>query len=100
MHDSAHVLLGYGTTVSEEIAVKWFEMQQTGLPLCSLSAFVGPMHLLLNNREELARLQQVYLPHVIRNARATFILNIYFEKEFATPIAELQRRTGIVPFKL
>ena len=26
VHDSTHVLLGYGTTVTDEIAVKWFEM--------------------------------------------------------------------------
>ena len=26
VHDMAHVLLGYDTSVAEEIAVKWFEM--------------------------------------------------------------------------
>ena len=26
VHDMAHVLLGYDTSVTEEIAVKWFEM--------------------------------------------------------------------------
>ncbi len=46
VHDSAHVLLGYGTSVSEEIAVKWYEMLQTGLPISSLSAFAGPINLL------------------------------------------------------
>ena len=47
VHDMAHVLLGYGTTVTEEIAVKWFEMIQTELPMSALSAFVGPLNLIL-----------------------------------------------------
>lgn len=45
VHDSAHVLLGYGTSVTEEIAVKWFEMIQTELPMSALASFVGPLNL-------------------------------------------------------
>ena len=51
VHDVAHVLLGYGTSVTEEIAVKWFEMMQTGLPMSALSAFVGPLNLVLVQRD-------------------------------------------------
>ena len=51
VHDMAHVLLGYGTTVTEEIAVKWFEMIQTELPMSALSAFVGPLNLILFQRD-------------------------------------------------
>ena len=47
VHDMAHVLLGYGTSVTEEIAVKWFEMIQTELPMSALAAFVGPLNLVL-----------------------------------------------------
>ena len=47
VHDVAHVLLGYGTTVTEEIAVKWFELQQTELPMSALAAFIGPLNLVL-----------------------------------------------------
>ena len=50
VHDMAHVLLGYGTSVSEEIAVKWFEMIQTELPMSALSSFVGPLNLILFQR--------------------------------------------------
>ena len=51
VHDMAHVLLGYGTTVTEEIAIKWFEMIQTELPMSALSAFVGPLNLILFQRD-------------------------------------------------
>ena len=46
-HDMYHVLLGYGTSVEEELAVKWFEMVQTGLPVAAMSAFAGPVGLML-----------------------------------------------------
>ena len=50
-HDMTHKLLGYGITVSEEIAVKWFEMVQTELPMNALASFVGPMNLVLLQRD-------------------------------------------------
>ena len=56
MHDTVHVLLGYGTTVEEEIAIKWFEMAQTGLPMTALSAFFGPLNLLMTNPQTLKHL--------------------------------------------
>ena len=41
-----HKLMGYGITVSEEIAIKWFEMIQTELPMNALASFVGPINLI------------------------------------------------------
>ena len=46
-HDMTHKLMGYGITVSEEIAIKWFEMIQTELPMNALASFVGPVNLIL-----------------------------------------------------
>lgn len=45
VHDFWHVLSGLPPTVVGEIALKWFEMMQTGLPVTALSAFVGPLRL-------------------------------------------------------
>ena len=50
-HDITHVLLDYGITVSEEIAIKWFEMIQTELPMNALASFVGPLNLILIQRD-------------------------------------------------
>ncbi len=44
-HDTLHVLLNYDVTVAEELAVKWFEMIQLGLPSTALAAFFGPLNL-------------------------------------------------------
>ena len=67
VHDAAHLLLGYGTSVSEEIAVKWFEMMQTELPMSALSSMVGPLNLILFSRdpEQVRKLTTVYLPHIM-----------------------------------
>ena len=95
IHDANHVLLNYGTSVSEEIAVKWFEMIQTGLPLPALSAFVGPLNVIANR--EGTELWTTYLPHIMRNRNATFFMNEYFEERFEMKITDLRKRMGIVP---
>ena len=83
------MLLNYDVTVAEELAVKWFEMIQLGLPSTALSAFVGPLNLLLvqRNLSEMDRLVRIYLPHVLQQAStASFFMNIYFEKHFNTDV--------------
>ena len=48
VHDTIHVLLGYNVSVSEELAVKWYEMSMLGLPSAALSSFFGPLNLIIN----------------------------------------------------
>lgn len=45
VHDLWHVLSGLPPTVEGELALKWFELVQTGLPMCALGAVVGPLAL-------------------------------------------------------
>ena len=46
VHDTLHVLLGYGVSVPEELAVKWYEMSILGLPSSALSSFFGPLNVI------------------------------------------------------
>jgi ubiquinone biosynthesis protein Coq4 len=57
-------------SVAEELAVKWFEMIQLGLPSTALAAFFGPLNLLLLQRNftEIDKLVNQYLPHIIKQA--------------------------------
>ena len=92
IHDSLHVLLGYDTSVAEELAVKWYEMSILGLPSASLASFFGPLNVLLKGDiSSLRTLNQVYLPHInsCLNGKE-FFMNIYFEKEFGTDADELR----------
>ena len=50
--------------VYAELAVKWLEMVQTGLPLTALSAFFGPLRLATWERE-LVRTYSAF-PHIPR----------------------------------
>jgi len=43
VHDFWHVLAGLPPTVMGELALKWFELVQTGLPLCAFSGVFGPI---------------------------------------------------------
>ncbi|XP_041099693.1 ubiquinone biosynthesis protein COQ4 homolog, mitochondrial isoform X2 [Polyodon spathula] len=45
VHDFMHTLLGMPTNMLGEVVVKWFEMVQTGLPMCMLGAVLGPLRL-------------------------------------------------------
>ena len=95
VHDACHVLLNYGTSVQEEIAVKWFEMMQTGLPLPALSAFFGPLSLIRSM--EGGELVSVYLPHILKNSNSKFFMNVYYEEQFESKITDLRRQLNITP---
>lgn len=45
VHDLLHTILGMRTNMLGEVAVKWFEAAQTGLPMCVLGAALGPLRL-------------------------------------------------------
>ncbi len=84
VHDFLHVLLGFGVDPASELAVKWFEMVQTGLPGTALSAFAGPLML---SGASLVRLNVEYLPLVLSNAfNAEFFMNLYVEEHMAEDI--------------
>eukprot|EP01104_Vermistella_antarctica_P018013 TRINITY_DN6546_c0_g2_i1.p1 TRINITY_DN6546_c0_g2~~TRINITY_DN6546_c0_g2_i1.p1 ORF type:complete len:318 (+),score=26.02 TRINITY_DN6546_c0_g2_i1:149-1102(+) len=94
-HDFWHVLLGLRTDVTSEIAVKWFEMLQMRLPVCALSALVGPLRV---SSEERHHLMTELVPWAVRcSLRAPFLLNVYYEQHFEEDLTDMRRRLRIVP---
>jgi len=92
VHDFWHVLTGLDSTVLGEIALKYFEFYQTGLPVCGLSGLFGPLKLDFSSQ---LRLTRDYLPWAIHSARSTpFLLNIYYEHHLPKPIKELRKNWG------
>lgn len=95
VHDFVHTLAGLSISVPHEIAVKWYEMIQTGLPMCALSSFVAPIRLTGRQRAEL---RKYYIPWAVYcGYQSKFFLNVYFEKHFEEPIDELRQRMNFVP---
>ncbi|KAI9331660.1 ubiquinone biosynthesis protein Coq4 [Zopfochytrium polystomum] len=95
VHDFFHTLTGLGTTVEEELALKWLEATQTGLPVAILSAVVGPLRL---NGEERERLFGQLVPWAVQcGSNAQFLLNVDYEGMLERRLAEVQRDLGILP---
>ena len=61
VHDFWHVLCDLPPTVLGEVALKWFELKATGLPVCLFSGLLGPLKLSSKERNYLF---SVYLPWV------------------------------------
>ena len=79
-----------------ELGIKWLELFQTSLPVAALSSTVGSLRL---DSTERRILLEEYLPWAIDTSRnaTSFLMNVYYEKEFNTPLAELRDRLQIHP---
>ncbi|KAI9308438.1 coenzyme Q biosynthesis protein Coq4-domain-containing protein [Cunninghamella echinulata] len=94
IHDFFHTLTGLGVTVEEELALKWFEWVQTGLPMTMLSSVFGPLQL---NWMERYRLYTTYVPWALQcGASCEPLMNVYYEHKFLTPLDDLRKELGII----
>ncbi|XP_071943702.1 ubiquinone biosynthesis protein COQ4 homolog, mitochondrial-like [Antedon mediterranea] len=93
LHDFNHLLLGLQPNMLGEVLVKWFEMIQTGFPVCTLGAIFGPIRL---DYSKNVKLMQTYLPLVIKAARkSTCLLNVYIEHHFEDDFEQFRDELGI-----
>jgi ubiquinone biosynthesis protein COQ4 len=94
-HDFYHTLLGYGRTVPEELAVKWFESLHLRLPSSAIASLWGGLIISFSSNLNLV---SIYLPHVITNAeRSKFLMGVYFEKRLEQDINKLRDELNIIP---
>ena len=97
-HDFFHTLTGLPPTVLGELALKWLELFQTGLPLSALAATVGSVFTL--STAEQGILRREYLPWAVRvgqNMPFGSLIMVYYEQEWDTPLDELRARLNIEP---
>jgi ubiquinone biosynthesis protein COQ4 len=95
-HDFWHTLTGLPPTVLGELGIKWLELFQTGLPIAALSSTVGSLRLDARERDILI---EQYLPWAIETSQKSSccLMNVYYEKEFDTPLEELRDRLNVRP---
>lgn len=117
-HDFLHTIFNLPSDVFSEIALKWFELVQTQLPMCGFSAIFGPIPLGPRNQIVIAKdvlpwalkhstsphlpqLGQLPLPSQLlqflpfrsfSTHRSEFFMNIYWEKHLSEDIDELRHR--------
>lgn len=88
IHDFGHIICGLPPTVPGEIALKWFEMAQTNLPMTALSAFVGPLRLPSSER---AQLRQFIFWACECGPDAELLLNVWFENHLEDSLCDIQK---------
>jgi ubiquinone biosynthesis protein COQ4 len=97
VHDFWHVLCGLPPSVVGEIALKWFEFQVTGLPVCLLSAVGGPLRL---HATEVAVLGSKFIPWALRTGsqcRRDDLLSFPYEDNLHRSVEELRTVFNIEP---
>lgn len=98
-HDYWHVLTGLPPTVLGELALKWLELMQTGLPLAALSAIGGSLGAASGlSAKEREILIDIYIPWAIRvggNMQKNALMCVYYEEELETDVDDLRKRVGI-----
>uniref|UniRef100_A0AAY5KRC0 Ubiquinone biosynthesis protein COQ4 homolog, mitochondrial n=1 Tax=Esox lucius TaxID=8010 RepID=A0AAY5KRC0_ESOLU len=95
VHDLLHTLLGMPTNLLGEVAVKWFEAVQTGLPMCFLGAVLGPLRL---SSSRLGPLVTSLGPWAVRNGRqARCVLSIFYERRWEQSLENLRQELNIEP---
>uniref|UniRef100_UPI00398EF55D ubiquinone biosynthesis protein COQ4 homolog, mitochondrial n=1 Tax=Pristiophorus japonicus TaxID=55135 RepID=UPI00398EF55D len=95
VHDFMHTLLGMPINILGEVAVKWFEAVQTGMPMCILGAAFGPLHLSARHVQVLAT---DLIPWAVQSGRAAHcVMNFYYEKRWEQSLESLREEIGILP---
>ncbi|KAI9207572.1 ubiquinone biosynthesis protein Coq4 [Polychytrium aggregatum] len=96
VHDFWHTLSGLDQiTVEAELALKWFEAHQTGLPVAILSALVGPLRLTPLERE---RLFTHYVPWALQCAESCkFLMSVMYEDLLDQDIDQVRKDLGFIP---
>lgn len=91
-HDFYHVITDLPPTIPGELALKYAELFQTGLPVCALSATVGSFKL---EMEERKLWKDVYLPWAIKAGKGKHWMNVYWEERFDQDIDDLRKELDI-----
>lgn len=98
VHDFWHVLYDLPPTFVGEVALKWLEAAQTGLPMCALGAVGGGVRL---SAAQLRVISQRVLPWASRHAiNGPDLLSVYYERELGRPLDELRRELRVDPLSL
>mmetsp|Transcript_6074 Transcript_6074/g.8992 ORF Transcript_6074/g.8992 Transcript_6074/m.8992 type:complete len:234 (-) Transcript_6074:911-1612(-) len=93
VHDYWHVLCDLPPSLLGELALKWFELFQTGLPLCAFSAIAGPIRL---STKDCRLLYSYYLPWAQSAAtKCKFLLAVPYEAHLDDPIDQFRSHLNL-----
>ena len=98
-HDYWHVITGLPPTVEGELALKWIEYINMGLPVAGLSGLAGEFGVFAENRymnwvEDVRDGVRVGGKGEGGTENRSF-LTVYWEEEFETDLIDLRERVGL-----
>lgn len=92
-HDFYHCVVNMPVNVEAELAVKFFEFANLGLPMTGLAAAFGHLRLTQTKREKLFR---DFVPWAVKcGSSAQSLITVYWENRWDQNIDELRRELGI-----
>jgi len=91
-HDLTHCVLALPTTMVGEVAVKWVEALQLGLPMCVAGAIFGPLRFGPKQRKQ----YRAVLPWAVHTGKtASFLLNVHYENRWSQDMDDFRREFNI-----
>ena len=88
VHDLWHTLYDLPPTLLGEVALKWLEAAQTGLPMCAAAAAGGGLRLPPTQR---AVVRMHVIPWAARHAASSVdLMSVYYEQRWEQPLSELR----------
>lgn len=97
VHDVIHSVLDMPTNMVGEVAVKWVEALQTGLPMCVGGAIFGPLRFTPKQIEQYRKV----LPWAINVGKnSKFLQSVYYEKRWEQDLFDFRREMKIPPLLL
>lgn len=92
-HDFYHCITNLPVNVTSEIAVKYFEFANLGIPMTGLSAIFGPLRLTPKQKK---RLFQEYVPWALRcGGSARSLITVYWEERWGQNVESIKKELGI-----
>uniref|UniRef100_A0A7S3UZQ1 Ubiquinone biosynthesis protein COQ4 homolog, mitochondrial n=1 Tax=Aplanochytrium stocchinoi TaxID=215587 RepID=A0A7S3UZQ1_9STRA len=104
IHDVLHTIVGCPFSVSGELALKWFELMQTKLPMTALAAFAGQFaraeqdigELKENDIDKLHHNHSDYIAWAITAGKeSNNFMNVYLEECWAMKLVDFRRKHRI-----
>ncbi|KAJ3853601.1 coenzyme Q biosynthesis protein Coq4-domain-containing protein [Lentinula lateritia] len=92
-HDFYHCICNFSVNVESELAIKYFEFANLGLPLAAISAIGGPLRL---NAKKRSVLFSEYVPWALKyGSTSQCLIGVYWEKRWEQDVEELRKELGI-----
>jgi ubiquinone biosynthesis protein COQ4 len=92
-HDFYHCICSLPVNVESELALKYFEFANLGLPMAAISAVFGPLRLDSKKRN---RLFSEYVPWALKcGSGARSLITVYWEERWGQDVEQMKVELGI-----